>query len=169
MPADFLSLPLPPMTKMSTPATARRITAAPPMTRPQRSFFEPPSFLDFGRSSSSSSSRLFLPALPLAALPFFLAGAGASSSSNSSSSSSTGSSTTKRYLHLGQSIFLPIKLSSLIVTIASQLGHCCLKLIFAAIFALREEMNSPSMPSRNFPLTSMYLNHNQDGNANKRR
>src|SRR5207249_12117804 len=45
----------------------------------------------------------------------------------------TGSSTTKRYLHLGQSTFLPIRLPSLIGTKASQLGHCCLKLALIAM------------------------------------
>src|SRR5262249_10150084 len=81
----------------------------------------------------SSSPRRGV-ALPLAGFlfvmeAFFLAGA----SSSSSSSSSTGSSTTKRYLHLGQSIFRPMSLGSRIGTIASQLGHCCLKLILAAM------------------------------------
>src|SRR5262249_19287449 len=35
---------------------------------------------------------------------------------------------TKRYLHLGQSIFLPISCGSRTGTMASQLGHICLKL-----------------------------------------
>src|SRR3712207_2512714 len=103
---------------------------------------EPPPFLTLalaGASSSSSSSRRLGPALPLAALagasfltpvgpdlPFLPFGA-------SSSSSGGGGSTTKRYLHLGQSIFLPTKPGSRMGTIASQLGHCCLKLELAAM------------------------------------
>src|SRR5262245_35871230 len=86
-----------------------------------------------GRSSSSSSSARDL-GLPLAvpkaaaalAAGFFAAGA-----------SSSGSSTTKRYLHFGQSTFLPMKLSSLIVTFASQLGHWTLKDAMQGISAMR--------------------------------
>ena len=37
-----------------------------------------------------------------------------------------GASTKKRNLHFVHSVFLPTKVSSLIDTIASQLGHCCL-------------------------------------------
>src|SRR5581483_9197575 len=77
-------------------------------------------------SSSSSSERRRGPALPLAGTfsPFFLP----FSSSSSSPAPASGSSTTNRYLHFGQSIFLPIRPMSLTGTIASQLGHCCLKL-----------------------------------------
>ena len=51
---------------------------------------------------------------------------------------STGSSTRNRYLHLGQSIFLPTRPGSRIGTMASQLGHCCLKLdVVAMLHALR--------------------------------
>src|SRR5262249_44265053 len=63
---------------------------------------------------------------PLA--PGFLAGL-----SSGASSSSSGASTTKRNLHLGQSTFFPMSAESLTGTIASQLGHCCLKLIFIAM------------------------------------
>src|SRR3954469_21754176 len=102
---------------------------------------EGPCFFFLGASSSSSSSssgRCCSAPLPLSgALPLtgflavtaellFLPLAGFSSTSSSSGS---GSSTTKRYLHLGQSIFLPIRPESRIGTIASQLGHCCLKLV----------------------------------------
>ena len=41
-----------------------------------------------------------------------------------------GDSTTKRYLHLGQPIFLPIRLASLTGTSASQLGQGCLNGLF---------------------------------------
>src|SRR5260370_859492 len=44
-----------------------------------------------------------------------------------------GSSTTKRYLHLEHSTFLPTRPGSLIATIASQLGHFCLKLELTAM------------------------------------
>src|SRR5260370_17022886 len=44
-----------------------------------------------------------------------------------------GSSTTKRYLHLEHSPFLPTRPGSLIATIASQLGHFCLKLELTAM------------------------------------
>ena len=54
-------------------------------------------------------------------------------SSSSSSASVPGSSTTKRYLHLGQSIFFPTKWISRIGIQASQLGHCCLKLVIIAM------------------------------------
>src|SRR4051812_10689380 len=105
-------------------------------------------FFREGRSSSSSAAAPFFgEVLPLAtaadlpplapglaeglvatlSLPFFFF-AGASSTSSSSGPSAAGSSTTKRYLHLGQSIFLPISCGSRTGTIASQLGHICLKL-----------------------------------------
>ena len=52
---------------------------------------------------------------------------------SSASSSPLGSSTTKRYLHFGQSIRLPTRFGSRIGTSASQLGHWTLKLVLAAI------------------------------------
>src|SRR5262249_48329213 len=80
------------------------------------------------------ASLPFLPgALPFLSPPFFLDGL---SSSSSSSASGSGSSTTKRYLHLGQSILRPISPGSRIGTIASQLGHCCLKLVPVAMYEL---------------------------------
>src|SRR5262249_44359572 len=93
---------------------------------------EVPCFFLAGRGwfSPLASARPFLPfavAPFLPALPF-LAGA-----SSSGSPPVSGFSTTKRYLHFGQSIFLPIRLGSRIGTIASQLGHCCLKLVVAAM------------------------------------
>src|SRR6516165_10745751 len=48
------------------------------------------------------------------------------------SADSSGASATKRYLHFGQSIFLPDRLGSRIVTVASQLGHLTLKALLAA-------------------------------------
>src|SRR5262249_30385343 len=68
------------------------------------------------------------------------------SSSNASSMPSSGSSTTKRCLHLGQSIFRPIKFVSLIGTVASQRGHCCLKLV-AAIVCLRHALGGRQAPT----------------------
>src|SRR5438552_4024958 len=59
------------------------------------------------------------------------------SSSPSSSASCGGSATTKRYLHLGHSIFLPTCPASRIVTDASQLGQSCLKLVVEAMALLR--------------------------------
>src|SRR5262249_55486917 len=46
---------------------------------------------------------------------------------------------TKRYLHLGQSIFLPTRPRSLIGTFASQLGHCWVKLFTAIVLCLRPD------------------------------
>src|SRR5260370_15913821 len=126
-----------------SPPTTRRMSATPARAMPMMSTGED---FFFGLASSSpSSSTAFLAGLPLplagapffivavlplvdlplADLPFFLTAAAFSSSASSSAS---GDSTTKRYLHLGQSILRPIRLLSLIGTCASQLGHCCLKL-----------------------------------------
>ena len=74
-----------------------------------------------GASSSSSCFTLALPGVFLAtapACPPFLPLAVPSSSS----SRSAGDSTTKRYLHFGQSTFFPTRLV-LTETLASQLGH----------------------------------------------
>src|SRR5205823_4446874 len=49
-----------------------------------------------------------------------------------------GFSTTKRYLHLGHSIFLPIWAASRMGTRVSQLGHGCLKGIVTAMLFLRQ-------------------------------
>src|SRR5579884_4273388 len=101
-------------------------------------FFLSPFFFFFLDLSSSSLplSPLALSPLPLAAgfwavtpaVFGFLDGLEAmpSSTSSSSSRSRAGSRTTKRYLHLGHSIFLPIWLASRMVTGASQLGQSCL-------------------------------------------
>src|SRR5262249_34682093 len=50
--------------------------------------------------------------------------------------SSGGASTTKRYLHLGQSILRPTSPISRMGTIASQLGQVCLKLTVVAMCEL---------------------------------
>src|SRR5262245_13123723 len=91
-------------------------------------------FFFFGASSSSSRARalpgdFLATAVPPACPPFLPAAPAASSSS--------GDSTRKRYLHFGQSIFLPTSEGLLMVTIASQLGHCTLKPVVAAIIGLR--------------------------------
>src|SRR5260370_28533410 len=66
---------------------------------------------------------LAAPLAPAATIPAFLPPlAGVSFSAVSSA----GSSTTKRYLHLGQSILRPIRPLSRIGTLVSQLGHCWL-------------------------------------------
>src|SRR5262249_32649439 len=115
-------------------------------------------FLGAGRSSSSSPRRgpalaaglpvtaADLPAplaaglvVTAAAFPF-LAGA------SSASSGSSGSSTTKRYLHLGQSILRPISFGSRIGTLASQLGQGTLKLVRVAMGALRYNPRGSSRP-----------------------
>src|SRR5262245_55772386 len=124
------------MPKRKKPPTASRTRATRPRPMPRISTVEPPDFFFLGSSSSSSSRRrgpgLGLPgaALPLVGfLVVTLAGApGLAFLAGLSSSSSPplGSSTTKRYLHLGQSIFLPISWGLRIGTIASQLGHSCL-------------------------------------------
>src|SRR5215213_10212705 len=92
--------------------------------------------LDFfffgGPSSSSSSSARVLPRAFLATAvppPCFLPRTTAAVSS----SRSAGASTTNRYLHLGQSIFLPTREAFLMVTIASQLGHWTLNPVVTAI------------------------------------
>src|SRR5262245_10891139 len=54
-------------------------------------------------------------------------------------SASSGDSTTKRYLHFGQSTFLPIKEAFLMVTDASQLGHWTLNPVVVAIQWLRKD------------------------------
>src|SRR5258708_2919519 len=98
---------------------------------PRISVVELPSFF-FLACLSSSASRRNAPPLPLTGRlpePPCLE----DDSSMSPSSPSIGSSTTKRYLHFGQSIFLPISLGSRTGTIASQLGHCCLKFVVVAI------------------------------------
>src|SRR5207249_1618867 len=93
------------------------------------------------RSSSSPRRRrapavltagpVAVPRWPLArALVVTVASAG-----SSAAPFPAGSSTTKRYLHLGQSILRPMRLGSRTGTIASQLGHCCLKLVLVAINA----------------------------------
>src|SRR5437764_11670132 len=77
---------------------------------------------------------LLPPVFPLAAarpLPF------GDGRSPASSASPLGSSTTKRYLHFGQSIFLPMRFGSRTGTDASQLGQATLKLVLAAIRHLR--------------------------------
>src|SRR5262249_34373698 len=128
---EFEEEPSPPenMTAATTMATTAT-TARPP---PRISIMLPPPFFFLEGRSSSSSPRRRGPALlgPLApALPlspaFFLSGL-------ASSSSPSGSSTTNRYLHFGQSILRPISPGSRIGTIASQLGHCCLKLVPVAM------------------------------------
>src|SRR5262245_36738114 len=86
----------------------------------------------FGASSPSSDRDLDLPgafratAVAPPADPFFMPPSAASSSS-------PGASTTKRYLHFGQSIFLPMTEAFLIVTNVSQLGHWTLNPVLAAI------------------------------------
>src|SRR6478672_8544998 len=89
-------------------------------------------FLGGAPSSSSSSSAAARPGAFLATavppacfLPLTTAAV--------SSSRSAGASTTNRYLHLGQSIFLPTREAFLMVTIASQLGHWTLNPVVAAI------------------------------------
>ncbi len=85
-------------------------------------------FLPGARASEDG----FIPSAFLA----FLLGAGVSLEDSSSSSPlglPFGFSTTKRYLHLGQSILRPIRPGSRMGTIASQLGHCCLKLVVDAM------------------------------------
>ena len=98
------------------------------------------------RSSSSPRRRrapavltagpVAVPRWPLArALVVTVASAG-----SSAAPFPAGSSTTKRYLHLGQSILRPMRLGSRTGTIASQLGHCCLKLVAAMIEVLRHAL-----------------------------
>src|SRR5262249_37927495 len=54
-------------------------------------------------------------------------------------SASSGDSTTKRYLHFGQSTFFPIREAFLMVTDASQLGHWTLNPVVVAIQWLRKD------------------------------
>src|SRR5262245_8282286 len=54
-------------------------------------------------------------------------------------SASSGDSTTKRYLHFGQSTFLPMREAFLMVTDASQLGHWTLNPVVVAIQWLRND------------------------------
>src|SRR6266567_484743 len=104
---------------MPAPTSARATTTS---TMP-RVLFEPSSFL-------SPLSPLVAPALAPGLAAAFLPDLEGAASSGSSAS---GSSTTNRYLHLGQSILRPTRLGSRMGTIASQLGHCCLKLVLVAI------------------------------------
>src|SRR5262245_2897669 len=122
--ADFLS---PPEKRMTAP-TIRPMTAVRPSAPATiRTTGAPPLFfLAFGLSSSSAAPLRpglspFAPAFITPDLPPDLAPALAPTFSTA------GASTTKRYLHFGHSTFLPTRLSSLIGTWNSQLGHCCLK------------------------------------------
>src|SRR5262249_29216762 len=81
------------------------------------------------------------------------------SSAFSSPATLPGSSTTKRYLHLGQSTFFPAMLASLIGTIASQLGHCCLNCVEEAIRNLRERWPTPEYLRADGLLFRVTLNH----------
>ncbi len=124
----------PPNSAQPPMARATTATAASPM--PRTSIVEPLPLCFFCglASSSSSSSPGRRAGLPLPGAGFLLVAADPdlpflAGPASSSSSASSGSSTTKRYLHLGQSIFRPTSLGSRIGTIASQLGHCCLKLL----------------------------------------
>ena len=84
--------------------------------------------------------------LPLAGLPLATLVAGALASvvlvvlaaglGAGLSSAAGGFSTVKRNLHLGQSIFRPTRLASLIGTCASQRGHSCLKLVEVAMTSI---------------------------------
>src|SRR5262245_26527817 len=89
----------------------------------------------FGRDSSPSSDLArALPALFLLATAVLPPAAPFRSAPPAApSSSSPGASTTKRYLHFGQSIFFPMSEAFLMVTIASQLGHWTLNPVVAAI------------------------------------
>src|SRR3989442_14844014 len=123
------------------------------LLEPAAFFFLPPSSSPASSSSSSGSRTFFLggafmAALPLADLPFDVVSASSSApplpaflglpALTACLSRSAGSSTTKRYLHLGQSIFFPIMPASLTGTRASQLGHCCLKAELMAITSLQD-------------------------------
>src|SRR5262249_14487104 len=104
---------------------------------PRMSIFELPFFSGFflplasALSSPSADGFVFFFLSPLSA--FRILDDFGPSSVFGASSRSPGSSTTKRYLHLGQSTFFPTRLESLMGTIASQLGHCCLKWVCEAI------------------------------------
>src|SRR5437764_1325373 len=78
--------------------------------------------------------------------PFFALGLGLAprlAAGRSSPVSPFGSSTTKRYLHFGQSILRPTRFGSRIGTIASQDGHWTLKLVLVAIRGLRSSVGGP--------------------------
>src|SRR5207237_295246 len=86
-------------------------------------------FLGFSSSISSRSSTTSSSSAGAAFLPPLMADV-------------FGSSTTKRYLHLGQSIFLPMRLGSLTSTPASHEGQGVLKLpVVAMMCHLRERPN----------------------------
>src|SRR5262245_36982503 len=70
-----------------------------------------------------ASSPLARAAFPAGFLLGLVLTAVLGASSPVSTSPLPGSSTTKRYLHFGQSTFFPIRLGSLIGTMPSQLGH----------------------------------------------
>src|SRR5262245_27447511 len=109
---------LPPVSSRMPP-TIRPTTASSPSPPPTISTILLPPFFFFLAASGSSSrgEGLVLPLAP--GLPFAPSGL-VFTLSPDSSPASDGSSTTNRYLHLGQSTFLPTRLASLIGTIASQ-------------------------------------------------
>src|SRR5262249_6215317 len=129
-----------------TTATSPRPTPAINIVEPP--FFSPPFFLPFPLPSASASTSpplaLVFDLGDLTVSPDFALGPSGLVLtpdlllSSSSPARLPGSSTTKRYLHLGQSTFLPTRLGSLMGTMASQLGHCCLNCVWEAIEVLRE-------------------------------
>src|SRR5262245_3652828 len=148
---------------MTKPATAKTTRPTAPRPKPSTSFFEAaPSFFSrsFSSPPASSTARGFLAVAgwPLA-LTFplfgFLVSACNSASfiagaSSAAASGDPGSSITKRYLHFGQSIFLPMRLALLIGTSISQLGQGCLKAAWTAMNQLHQGWDSPK--NRNPPL-----------------
>src|SRR5262249_34615819 len=96
-------------------------------------------------SSISTFGRFPAGALVVTAAPFLPADlvsfvAGTSSSNSSSISSSSGFFAMNLSLHLVHSTFLPT-MFSLIVIIASQLGHCCLNVLTAISETPSYDMN----------------------------
>src|SRR5262245_3497082 len=92
--------------------------------------------LAFGAASPSSPSPPLLPgALRATAVP----PACPARLARPPASASSGDSTTKRYLHFGQSTFLPTREAFLMLTDASQLGHWTLNPVVVAIQWLRKD------------------------------
>src|SRR5438445_6443906 len=128
------------------PPTMRPTTASRPMTPPMIRTALPPFFLGL---VDSSSSRILLFLAPGLAFESPLARAsGLLLLSVSPLSASPGSSTTKRYLHFGQSTFLPMRLLSLIGTCASQLGQGTLNWVDVAIENSPESVRGTKQASK---------------------